>query len=261
MRGLFFIMVFAAALAGINCSNSTDANLREGETLTGIVTDTLGNPLSDVRVSLVFHFDTLATFKQSKEENNISILKTDDQGGIPSIAPTYPNPFYAISFFEYTLTDTSAITASIYDFNNNIVIADYMSVERLLPGLYQGQLSLNGLPSGGYKLVMNVEETNGSVYKPELNFVMTYSQIDLSIINEFPNAISEEGVFKINYKDIPFGQNYLNTTKYDPDVKGLLQVNYTLTVFLYKYDFGVMQQDVTIDPNFSKAVDFVLKHY
>ena len=84
------------------------------------------------------------------------------------------------------------------------------------PGLYQyiGEFT-DTLPSGGYKLVMNIDEPDSS-YSFEQNVLETYQGYAPSLLNKKENAVTENGIFKINYDDIPFDVEFIRTIEFSP---------------------------------------------
>lgn len=262
MKGLLIILFFAAVLLNVNCSNSTEVNPEAGGFLKGTLKDTLGNPLSDVNVVLVYKFYEYPL--QFKAEDPIihEFFPNSVLSDTTMLFQNRPNPFFGNTFFEFTLGKVSNVSAGIYDLNNKSILPDYRSEDSLSAGSHVWDINLSNLPSGAYKLVMNIDEMGDSAYSLEKDFIMTMPYPNpYSIANSIPNTVSSEGAFSLNYKDLPLGRKYKWTSQYEPYDRGEIQVNDTLTVAFYKYGYDLIIQDVEIDPRFSKELNVVMKSW
>ena len=185
MRGAIFSVLLTAIFLNLSCSNPTGTDPLIQRWLTGTVKDSLGNPLSDVKVFLIFHFDSYPITNSGPA--------TGQADSIPDqtiLFQNYPDPFSGYTFFDYALRKQSNVSFSIYDFHDKLLFPDFLKYDSLAAGLHEAPMNLgNKIPSGGYKMVMKVDEMDGSVFTREINFVTTYPYFIPPVVYTMPNAV------------------------------------------------------------------------
>ena len=154
-------------------------------------------------MKLTFHFNSYPL----PDIFHGNTVLTDSLPLTSSLSLLHPNPFVSHMFFEYQLRKTSDVTFNIFDFNNKLVISDYI-VKNDMPQGYYGDLIDGDYPSGGYKLTMFVKESGNPIYKFESEFLISFPDPPQYAFHTFPNAVSTDNGFKINYNKIPFGKRY-----------------------------------------------------
>lgn len=245
------LFLFSIILLNLGCSHSTEPGPWTKLGLSGTIKDTLGNPISNVKVFLKFHFNDYPL--PEKFDSNTAL--SDSLPVESSLSLIYPNPFVAHMFFEYQLRKISDVTFNIYDFNKNLITSDYIVQNDLPQGYYPGLID-GPYPSGGYKLIMYVKEPGIPLYKFESEFLISDPDDPWAIVHTTPNAISTDKGFKINYDNIPFGKRYYHIPRFSSEPDSIYEVNDTLTIVLYSYYHLLVVQDVAIDPGINKKMDF-----
>ncbi len=256
MRVILLFTLLPVILLNLSCSNSVDSGPLPELGLSGTIKDTLGNPIPDVKVFLIFHFNTYPL----PGINNGHPALSDSLPQESSLSLIYPNPFVAHMFFEYQLRTTSDITFNIYDFNDNLVTSDYLVRNDQQQGYYGGVIQ-GEYPSGGYKLKMEVKEPGSSAYAFESEFLVSNPDPPEAVTHTTPNAVSTDNGFTINYDKIPFGRRYYHIPRFSSDPDSVYEVNNTLTIVLYSYYHQLVVQDVVIDPRYNKEMEFEMIPY
>lgn len=157
----------------------------------------------------------------------------------------YPNPFEYYTNIRFTLRANSLVTFDLYNFKDELVL-DEAYISELDAGYWviTGEFS-DTIPSGGYRLVMNISESDTS-YNLEKNILQTAQANGPSILNTKENTVTENGVFKIQYNEMPFGVQFVQTGPDDPTPLRLFEIGKKLKLVIYKTGYKVVEKEVTV---------------
>jgi hypothetical protein len=176
---------------------------------------------------------------------------------VSAIEQNYPNPFDISTTILFQLRKTANVKIDVCRFKDKSILFNLLDFQ-LNPGKYNLHLSSDSLPNNGYKVLLNVQESD-STYTLEKNILKTFRIYDQSMLTGAPNAITKSGVFEIKYDDIPFGQNFYLTGEADPTPLGEFRLRNNLKLVIYKPGFKVVQKDVAIDLNEGQEVQITLE--
>ena len=190
-----------------------------------------------------------------------SDVLTVDLGIFPSesiLYNCYPNPFDYSTSVYFSLRMASTVTFDLYSFKDELVLPSIYHRESN-PGTYtfQGEFS-DTLPSGGYKLVMQIDEPDSS-YTFEQNILQTLFAFDSSVTDTKENAITQKGICRIKYEDIPFRVEYVYTAEFAPDPLGIIEISNNIKLIIYKPGYKLAQKDVVINPGEGQEIEFQLE--
>ena len=170
----------------------------------------------------------------------------------------YPNPFDYSTNIRFNLRARSQISFDVYNFNNELILDDVYSSENEA-GYWLKTVEFSDiLPSGGYRLVLNINESDTS-YSIEKNILQTFTGYGHLILNTKENAETVNGVFKILYSKMPFGEQFIRTGPSGPDPFYQFGVGSKVKLVIYKPGYKVALQDVIVDLEEGQEVNIQLE--
>ncbi len=205
--------------------------------------------------SYTYRLKAIAFDSTYEYSNTVNItFATPFQTGLDQ---NYPNPFDLSSTIRFQLRKQANVKLNICRFKDKSFYFNLLD-RSLYPGSYNIQYIPDSLPSNGYKLLLNIQESD-STYTLEKNILKTFRTYDQAILNSYPNSITKSGTFEIKYDDIPFGQKFYLTGEADPSPLGEFIIKNNLKLVIYKPGYKVVQKDVVINLDEGQELEITLE--
>jgi len=169
----------------------------------------------------------------------------------------YPNPFDLSTTIRFQLRKQANVKMDVCSFNDKSTLINLID-QTLNAGSYSFILQPDSLPTNAYKILLRIQESD-STYTLEKNIFKAYLFYDQTILNSCPNSITNSGLFKIKFDDIPFGQKFYRTGEADPSPLGEFMLKNNLKLVIYKPSYKFVQKDVTIDLNEGQEINITLE--
>ncbi len=224
----------------------------------GTTTEAKNYSYTDANVipgSYTYRLKAIAFDSTYEYSNSVNVtFATPFQTGL---GQNYPNPFDLTTTIQFQLRKQSNVKIDVCRFKDKSIYFNLLD-RSLYPGSYNVQYMPDSLPSNGYKLLLNIQESD-STYTLEKNILKTFRSYDQSMLAGSPNTITKSGSFEIKYDDIPFGQNFYLTGEADPTPLGEFRLRNNLKLVIYKPGFKVVQKDVAINLNEGQELEIKLE--
>ena len=232
---LGFIVLFVALITFLGCSDTVEVKERE-PAIYGIVKDTLGNPIADADIVLLF--DIIPSDKELAE-NGLYIA---------------PNPANQYTSFRFPMTTQGKASLNLYDpvLKKNLV---NLIDEELNAGMHEFQFSLVDYENEN-KIIRN------GIYELRLVRNGDLSSAKLTVLSLIPTEVSatvktdSAGQFVVSYDYIQLYEAVMRTNEIG-QVLGKFELSDMIEIFAIKNDAAVAYYQLKVDK--SKVEDIVVQ--
>jgi len=243
-------LLFVISQFLISCNDdSCIVSVKSGNGIRGVVTDSSGHMLKDVKVFCLFYSKNIPKnpFKSK------SIEKLADKKDFEfDLEQNFPNPFSNSTFLRFSLPAKSFVDLEVIDKINNEIV--YQFSDSLQGGFYQSYLksivdSLN-LKNGVYIYTLNAHTVNGTNYSDTKEFFIISDKGN-------PNSITDsKGQYKFNYNQIFAGDSIV--IKYEDNYTYKIDLTNTVNILFEKGGYIPEVIQTTLYPGFILNQDVVL---
>ncbi len=237
------IILFAASIFLLSCNDSTTEVAVTPYNISGNVTDLNGNPLDDVDVYFVYHFNELPANELPETINADTLYQN------------YPNPFSDftnIRFETYRSIRYEVKFINYFNPSSSIVLQGTSA-----PGVVETPLgNFNDHPNGIYRLAIRYIVDLTTRFNSKISIFINRTQPN-ELVNAKPNIKAVNGKFNVNLPEL-FLQKIINftvdSTKVIPK-----QVSGLMTFVLMKDGYKTLQVDYNIDRYNQNDLTFQMK--
>lgn len=241
--GNFVKIIFVAAISAllISCNESTTEATLTTYNITGNVQDSNGNPLDDVDVYFVYHFDDLPSEGSSNIENADSLYQN------------YPNPFSDTTIIKFKTYRSIRYEVKLLDY--------YYSSSSILrqgscaPGIVETPVSrFDDFPNGFCRISVRYIVNFTTRFNSEIELFINRSQPE-QLIHSKPNLKAANGQFNVNLRQLPL-QKTVNFTDAQGSDAVPKQISNLIKFVLIKDGYKPLQIDYNIDRYSHNEVTF-----
>lgn len=242
LKIIFFMTV---SILLLSCNDSTTEVTLTTYSITGSVTDSDGNPLDDVNVYFVYHFNEVPAIKVSK------ILSQD------TVYQNYPNPFsdstnirfetYRGSHYEIKLSDYYYSFSSILlQGSSNAGVVD------------TSLTNFDEYPNGIYRIIIRYIRNSTTRFNSEIYAFINRTQFD-QLLHSTPNIKAVNGKFEVNIPELQLEKIINCTNETDSTHAVPKQISNVITFVLMKEGYKSLEVNNSIDRYNRNEFSFVME--